>query len=120
MEIISIGKIIFYICTGGIGLILSILGFLLRREFNRNNDIQKDLYEDISNLKKDQNNQKEITYKHETAIQVMNAEKVGRPELKEEMDKIQQGFEAKLKLFRDDIKEDIKELKNIVIESRRQ
>lgn len=118
MDIIAIGKVIVYIATGGIGLMLTVIGFLLKRELGRNKDSQQLLQNDITDLKKVQNEQQKITATHDKDIAVMNAEKIGRPELKEEMDKIQQGFEAKLTLFKDDLKEDIKELKDIIVQNR--
>lgn len=117
-EWFGIGKIGFFFFTGGVGIFVSILGFLIRRELNRNKAAQDNLHEDIKELRSVQNNQRQITSEHDKSIAVMNAEKVGRPELKEEMYKIQQGFESKLAMFRDDIKEDIKELKDIMTRQR--
>lgn len=114
-EIASIFKILFFTATGGLGLLISVLSYLIKRELGRNKEVQKSIHEDISHLKESHVIQQKITYEHDKNIAVMDAEKIGRPELKEEMDKIQKGFEDKLNSMRDDIKEDIKDLKEIVI-----
>ena len=116
-EALAMSKIIIYGITGGVTVLVSIIAFLLKRELNRNKDAQDVIHENIKDIRHIQDSQVKITSEHDKNIAVMNAEKVGRPELKEEMDKIQQGFDDKLATFRDDIKEDIRELKEIVIKA---
>lgn len=111
-------KILYFIFTGGLTVLVSIIAFLIRRELNRNKDAQDNLYSYIKDIRKVQEDQRGITAEHDKNIAVMNAEKVGRPELKEEMFKIQQSLEQKVTSFKDDIKEDIRELKEILMKSR--
>jgi uncharacterized membrane-anchored protein YhcB (DUF1043 family) len=111
-EVISTMKIGWFLITGGLGIFVSIMGFLIRRELNRNKDVQDNLHKDIKDLKRSDVEQQKTISEHETKIAVMKAEKIDREEMMKEMTKMQHVVESQINNLKSDLKEDMKELKD--------
>ena len=93
--------------VGFFGCIVTFIAWFVRRTINQFDEKDQKLQDDISTLK-------QTAASLDKEVAVLQEGKIGREELKQELNKVEETFSGQLKDLKEDLKEDLSDIKGIL------
>ena len=94
--------------VGFFGCIVTFIAWFVKRTINQFDDKDQKLQDDISTLK-------QTAASLDKEVAVLQEGKIGRDELRQELTKVEETFGGQLKDVKEDLKEDLSDIKGILL-----
>ena len=94
--------------VGFFGCLVTFIAWFVKRTINQFDDRDQKLQDDISTLK-------QTAASLDKEVAVLQEGKIGREELKQELNKVEETFGSQLRDLKEDLKEDLSDIKGMLL-----